>query len=178
MLEAATPSLKPTALVHPAAQRAIVSLSAFKGQGAALGDALGVALPSTPRRIRHNGADYLWAGPNAWLVISENPALFDELATVVAPFAAITDQSDGHCILRVIGPRSRALLAKLVPVDLYERSFAPDAVALTLAAHIGVKLWQEEDGAFALACFRSFAGALHHALLEAADEFETSPDRG
>ncbi len=176
MLEAAMPSLKPTAMVQLAAQRAMVSLSAFKGQGVALGQALGVALPSTPRRIRHNGADYFWAGPNAWLVISENPALFDELAAIVAPFAAITDQSDGHCIFRVIGAQSRAILAKLVPIDLHETAFAPDAVALTLAAHIGVKLWQEADGAFALACFRSFAGALHHALLEA--EFETTPDRG
>lgn len=178
MLEATMPSLKPTALVHPAAQRSIASLSAFKGQGAALGKALGAALPSTPRRIRHNGADYFWAGPNSWLVVSENPALFDEFSAIAAPFAAITDQSDGHCIFRVIGPQSRTILAKLVPIDLHERSFAADAVALTLAAHIGVKLWQEDDGAFALACFRSFAGALHHALLESSAEFETSPDRG
>ena len=178
MLEAAMPSLKPTALVQLAGQRTMVSLSAFKGKGAALGAALGVALPATPRRIRHDGADYFWAGPGSWLVISENPALFDELAAVVAPFAAMTDQSDGHCILRVIGPQSRAILAKLVPIDLHETAFAPDEVALTLAAHIGVKLWQEEDGAFALACFRSFAGALHHALLEAAAEFETTPGRG
>ena len=155
----------------------MVSLSAFKGKGAALGAALGVALPATPRRIRHDGADYFWAGPNVWLVISENAALFDELAAVAAPFAAITDQSDGHCILRVTGPHARAILAKLVPIDLHETAFAPDAVALTLAAHIGVKLWREADGAFALACFRSFAGALHHALCEAAAEFERSSNR-
>ena len=178
MLEAAMPSLKPTALVHLAAQRAMVSLSAFKGQSAALGQALGVALPATARRIRHHGADYFWAGPGSWLVVSENPALFDELSAVAAPFAAMTDQSDGHCILRVSGPQARAILAKLVPIDLHQTAFAPDAVALTLAAHIGVKLWQEDEGAFALACFRSFAGALHHALLEAAAEFEASPDRG
>ena len=52
MLEPAMPSLSPTAFVQRAAQRAMVSLSAFKGQSVALGDALGVVLPATPRRIR------------------------------------------------------------------------------------------------------------------------------
>ena len=178
MLEPAMPSLAPTAHVQLAPQRAMVSLSAFKGKGAALGGALGVALPTTPRRIHHHGADYLWAGPGSWLVVSENAALFDELSAAAAPFAAMTDQSDGHCILRVTGPQARAILAKLVPIDLHDTAFAPDSVALTLAAHIGVKLWQEADGAFALACFRSFTDALHHALLVAVAEFEATPGRG
>jgi heterotetrameric sarcosine oxidase gamma subunit len=58
-----------------------------------------------------------------------------------------------------------------VPIDLDERVFPPDAVALTLAAHIGVRLWREADGAFALACLRSFAHPLHHALQQAGEEF-------
>ncbi len=65
------------------------------------------------------------------------------------------------------------ILKKLLPIDI-ER-FAPDDVAITIAAHIGVRVWREGD-AYVLACFRSFAVALHHALAEAAAEF--SPGRG
>jgi heterotetrameric sarcosine oxidase gamma subunit len=89
----------------------------------------------------------------------------------------VTDQSDGHFLVRVKGPHAREILAKLVPIDLHESVFAPDAVAITLAAHIGIKIWREEDG-FVVACFRSFAAALHHTLLEAANEFHLTETRG
>jgi sarcosine oxidase subunit gamma len=177
MLDAATPALSPaTGTVQPVPHRAIVSLSAFKGQGPALSAALGVALPTTPRRVTHNGTTYLWSGPNAWLAISPSETLFETLSPA-APHAALTEQSDGHFLFRVTGPHARAILAKLVPIDLHESVFPADAVALTLAAHLGVKLWREDDS-FLLACFRSFAGALHHALLEASHEFEFLPARG
>jgi sarcosine oxidase subunit gamma len=174
MLDAAQPSLSPTASVHLPAPRTLLSLAAYKGQRAALSEALGVALPTTPRRIVHNGTAYLWTGPDSWLAISETPALD---LSAAAPHAALTDQSDGHILLRVTGAHPRAILAKLVPLDLDPRAFPEDAVALTLAAQIGVKLWREGED-FLLACFRSFAGALHHALLEAEAEFAPLRGRG
>jgi sarcosine oxidase subunit gamma len=173
MLEAHTPALRATSLVSVVAHHSIVSLSAFHGHS--LDAALGVTLPTTPRRITQSEVSYLWNGPNAWLAISENPSLFAELTQKLGTSAALSDQSDGFLRLRLIGPHARAALAKLVPIDLHPSAFPPDAVALTLAAHIGVKIWQDDDGAFILACFRSMAGALHHALLEATAEFE---DRG
>jgi len=44
--------------------------------------------------------------------------------------------------------------------------FGEDSTALTLAGHIPVQIWRE-DGQFAVACFRSFAKSLYHALIEA-----------
>ena len=172
MLEAAASTLAATACVQPLPHRSLVSLIAFRGKAEALNTALGVTLPITPRRITENATTYLWSGPNAWLAFSANPLRIEYLAAKAANLAAITDQSDGHFLIRVTGPHARAALAKLVPVDLHESAFPPDAVAITLAAHIGVKIWREDEG-FVLACFRSFAGALHHALLEAIAEFET-----
>jgi heterotetrameric sarcosine oxidase gamma subunit len=177
MLDAALPEFEATRQVQSVAPRSIVSLSAFRGKTPALAQALGVELPTTPRRITHDGVAYLWSGLNAWLAISENPGLLEELAAAAAGLAALTDQSDGHFLFHVTGPHARVVLAKLVPIDLHGNVFAPDAVALTLAAHVGVKLWREGEG-FVLACFRSFAGALHHALLEASHEFEPFQGRG
>jgi heterotetrameric sarcosine oxidase gamma subunit len=177
MLEAAAWEFAHTTYIQPLPYRGLISLIAFNGKAEALNTALGFALPSTPRRITENATTYLWAGPNAWLVFSESPELTGELAAKAENLAAVTDQSDGHFLVRVKGPHAREILAKLVPIDLHESVFAPDAVAITLAAHIGIKIWREEDG-FVVACFRSFAAALHHTLLEAANEFHLTETRG
>ena len=168
MLEAAKISYSSTAFVQVMEPRNIISLAAFKGQGGVLNQALSITLPITPRRISVDGLSYLWSGPDAWLLIgSATPDIADKIRNI----AAITDQSDGQSLFKVSGPFARAILSKLVPIDLHESAFAADAVALTIAAHIGVRLWREDDD-FIVSCFRSFAGALLHALGEAAAEFE------
>jgi len=165
MLEAELFAAPATAGIAVLPPRAIVSLIAFKGQAGALAAALGVPLPLTPSSVVHGPIRYLWAGPAAWLALSDDPALPARLAPHEA-LAAITDQSDAHIILAVTGPAARTILAKLIPIDLHESAFPAHAVALTLAGHIAIKLWREDD-AFILACPRSFAAALHHALVEA-----------
>lgn len=166
MLEAAHEAFAETEAVAPCAPRRIVSLLAYHGQGEALGQALGVNLPDTPRAVLDGGVRYIWAGPGAWLVMSGDPGRLDALMAL-SNLAAVSEQGDGHCLFRVQGPHMREILARLVPVDLSETVFTGDCVALTLAGHIGVKLWREGDG-FILACFRSFAASLHHALITAA----------
>jgi len=172
MLDAAIFEPPATPSVQPLPHRAIVSVAAFKGQIPALCAALGVDLPATPRRIVSSGTAWLWSGPAAWLAMSGAPDLYETLAGRAASLAAVTDQSDGRFLVSVSGPHARKILAKLVPIDLHPSVFPPDATALTLAAHIGVQLWQEEDQKFVIACFRSFGPALHHAFIEAAAEFD------
>jgi heterotetrameric sarcosine oxidase gamma subunit len=174
MLDASCPALPATTFVQPLTHRAIVSLSAFRGKTPQFQQVLGVELPATPRRVMHEGTTYLWSGPESWLAISDNPTLLENLGTAARNLAAVTDQSDGRSLFRVTGPYICSILAKLVPIDLHPSSFLRDATALTLADHIGIQLWQEDDGAFVLACFRSYGGALHHALVEAAQEFEAA----
>lgn len=147
MLDASFPALKPTSAITPLPPRRICSLASPTVNG-------------LPKAGLRNG-NTLWNGPNAWLVLDED----------AAPLAArtggrVTDQSDGLYLFSVSGPFAREILKRLVPIDLREASFAPDAVAITHAAHIGVRIWRE-GGAFILACFRSFAPSLHHALVEA-----------
>ncbi len=166
MLEAATLDFPAHEAVAPCAARRIVSIMAHRGQDGTLAQALGVVLPVAPRAVTMGGVRYLWAGPGAWLVMSDDPDRLDGLFAL-SHIAAVSEQGDGHCLFRVQGPRMRAILANLVPIDLSETAFFEDSVALTLAGHIGVKIWRETDG-FILACFRSFALSLHHALMTAA----------
>ncbi|MDE8345014.1 MAG: sarcosine oxidase subunit gamma family protein [Acidocella sp.] len=148
------------------AGRRLVSLLAFRGCDAALGQALGVALPVLARVVDFGGMRYLWAGPGAWLAMADDPARLDALFAIDA-MAAVSEQGDGRCLFFVNGPQAREILARLLPIDLSESAFGPDFVAISQAGHVGVMVWREGDG-FILACYRSFAGSLHHALNEAA----------
>ncbi len=147
MLDASLPALEATSAITPLPPRRICSLaSPTAGE-----------LPKAGLR-REN---ILWNGPNSWLVLDEDAS---HLAARTG--GAVTDQSDGLFLFAISGPYAREILKRLVPIDLRETAFAPDAVAITHAAHIGVRIWREEQN-FILACFRSFAPSLHHALVEA-----------
>jgi heterotetrameric sarcosine oxidase gamma subunit len=141
----------------------IISIAAYDGRVDALQTALGITLPHTLRSVSAGGAKYIWSGPDSWLVLAQDTAA---IAAQAAPFAAVTEQSDGRAVFRLAGPHARETLQKLLPIDLHESTFPPDATALTIAAHIGVQLWRDETGGWYLACFRSYAKALHHALTE------------
>lgn len=151
MLDETFPALAATSAVTPLPPRRISSLSSPTAGG--------LMLPQAGLR-REN---MLWNGPNSWLVLDE-----DALALAARTGGAVVEQSDGLFLFSVSGPHAREILKRLVPIDLREQIFAPEAVAITHAAHIGVRIWREEEG-FVLACFRSFAPSLHHALVEAED---------
>jgi sarcosine oxidase subunit gamma len=161
---------------------ALVSLIARKGQAEALAalvrSAYGIELPTSPRLAggpmpggREIG--FIWAGPDQWLARAEGvPDLDSELALALGRRAMVADQSDGRCVLRLSGPSTRQVLAKGIGLDLDARLFKPGDVALTLAEHIGVQLWQVDDKpSYEIAMFRSLAGSFWHWLSASAEEF-------
>jgi sarcosine oxidase subunit gamma len=159
MLDAAAPALPKHPALSLITPAALLSLS---------GDTAGLTLPATPRCLSFGEDLYIWSGPGAWLVMSAD-ASFETRLRNMAPAAKITLQTDGRTLLRFDFPAARAVLAKLVPIDLHESAFPGDATALTIAAHIPVQIWRDGD-AFVLACFRSYARALADAILEALPE--------
>jgi sarcosine oxidase subunit gamma len=169
----AVPALAGGASLLLAPPCSIVSVAAFDGQAAALGQALGVALPTAPRVITQGDATWAWSGVESWLAIGEDPDLVPKLAAAAGTRAAVVDQSHGKVILHLAGPRAPDVLAKLVPIDLHPSAFPADATALTLAGPINVQLWRHGPDGFALACMRSLAQALGEALAEAAAEYAT-----
>ncbi|MDE1907684.1 MAG: hypothetical protein KGH75_14670, partial [Rhodospirillales bacterium] len=89
-------ALAPHPFIGMAPPRRIRSLAAHKTTLPALETAMGVALPATPKRITHQGAEILWNGPRQWLVLGE--------LALPAELAAITEQTDGLCLLSLSGP--------------------------------------------------------------------------
>ena len=152
-----------------------------KGQISALAQRLreqfGIELPRGPRRHAAGGVAFAGIAPQAWLATSEaGDGFAASLTETIGALAAIADQSSGFALLRLTGPKVRDTLAKLVPLDLHERSFAAEDVAATLAAQVGITLWRLPDGAdgspvFELLLSRSVAGSFWHALASSAAEF-------
>jgi sarcosine oxidase subunit gamma len=93
------------------------------------------------------------------------------LKALLVGLASCSDQSHGRVILRIAGPRARALLAKGTPIDLHPSAFGPGRSAVTQMAHVGVHLIQTGEDAFELSVFRGFSENFWEWLTEQAEEF-------
>ena len=159
---------------------ALASVIARKGKAGQASEAarrsFGVELPETPRRTLGKGIEFLWAGPEQWLAVARDGLppgeLEARLAAVFAGLASVAEQSDGRTVLRISGPKSRDTLAKGLPIDLHPRVFRSGDTGLTVAALIGVQIWQiDETPTYEIAVFRGFARSFWHFLTEAAAEY-------
>lgn len=138
----------------------------------------GVELPRGPYRRQAHGLAFAGIGPETWLATQEHAGndFAMSLRKNVGATASVADQSDGYAVLRLMGPKLRDTLAKLIPLDVHPLTFKPGDVASTVAAHIGATLWRLEDAfdgspTFEVAVFRSLADSFWHALSEDAAEF-------
>ena len=139
----------------------ILIVIARAGQGAKVAAALA---PHAP----------LWAGPDQYFVVAEGRgegALYREVKAALAGIASVSDQSHGRVIIRVDGPKARAVLAKGTPVDLHADLFPVGKSALTQMAHVGVHLTRVGEDAFDLSVFRGFAESFWEWITEQAEEF-------
>ena len=85
--------------------------------------------------------------------------------------ASVSDQSHGRVVIRVEGPRSRAVLAKGTPVDLHAAEFPLGKSALTQMAHVGVHITRVSEDGFDLSVLRGFSESFWEWLCEQAEEF-------
>jgi heterotetrameric sarcosine oxidase gamma subunit len=139
----------------------------------------GVELPQARKTTGAGPVEFIWAGRDQWLAVSEagdGRALEQRLRSALGPAASLNDQSDGRTVLRLSGPRVRDALAKGVPVDLHPRVFKSADTAMTVVSYINVHLWRVDDApTYDIAMFRSFAVAFWDWLAAAAAEFGISP---
>ena len=143
---------------HP---MSIVTVIARTGQGEATAAVL-------------KGYEAQWAGPDQWFVLAQNRgegALCRELKAKLAGIASVSDQSHGRVIIRLAGPRARAVLAKGTPVDLHPDQFPVGKSALTQMAHIGVHLTRVGADTYDLSVFRGFAESFWEWITEQTEEF-------
>ncbi len=142
----------------------IATVIARKGKGKALNEALAAL----------KGVTILWAGPDQYFVQAEGRgegALAAELAAALAGIASVSDQSHGRVVIRVEGPKVRAVLAKGTPVDLHADEFPVGKSALTQMAHVGVHITRVGSDCFDLSVFRGFSESFWEWLCEQAEEF-------
>lgn len=143
---------------HP---MSIVTVIARAGQGAATTAAL-------------KGHDAQWAGPDQWFVLAEGRgegALYRELKAKLSGLASVSDQSHGRVIIRLTGPKARAVLAKGTPVDLHPDAFPIGKSALTQMAHVGVHLTRAGSDSYDVSVFRGFSESFWEWMTEQAEEF-------
>jgi sarcosine oxidase subunit gamma len=157
----------------------LATVAARKGEAEALKQAVvsayGVELPDGSRAVHGLSVSFIGYGPGQWLAVSETLAsetLARDLAERLRGLASISDQSGGRTVLRVSGPRARAVLAKGLPIDLHPRAFAPGSAATSTISLMGVQSWQVDDApTYELAIFRSVSASFWGWLTASAGEF-------
>jgi heterotetrameric sarcosine oxidase gamma subunit len=144
---------------------------------AALGTPFGRAVRSAAL-----GALVVGSGPGEWLVLgppdaaAELRAALTELVAGVDEFASVVELTHGRALVRLRGPDSAALLAKVCAVDLAD-AVTPDGAAFRSSlARVVTDVVRDDlpDGtrSYLLHCERSSGQYLAESLLDAGTEFD------
>lgn len=160
----------------------IARIAARRGQALEVAHRLreqfGLGPPDGPMSVSRAGVRIAGIGRATWLATRDEGgnAFAQSLRSSLGESASVCDQSDAYVILRLTGPKVRATLAKLVPVDVHERTFRMGDVAQTVCGYLNVVLWRLEDTpqgdpTFEIWVGRSLAGSLHQAISHGAAEF-------
>jgi len=142
----------------------ITAIQPFPGQEATVDTLLrplGLRFPAAGESLSHGGVRLHWAGRATAFLMGAAPP--EGLRTS----AALTDQSDGWAGLRLEGPGSAEVLARLVPLDLRMARFAPGRAARTPVNHMQALILRAGAEVFDIHVFRSMAGTAVHELTQA-----------
>jgi methylglutamate dehydrogenase subunit D len=142
-------------ILHPAT---LVSVITRKGKAKAVATVL--------QGLR--GAKVMQAGPNQYYVMAIPAAALKEK---LGAAASVIDQSHGRVVMRIAGPKARAVLAKGTPVDLHAKEFPVGTSAMTQMAHVSVHLTRTGPDEFTLSVFRGFSESFWEWLTVSAAEF-------
>ncbi len=148
-------------IVHPVS---LVQILARKGAAKSVAETL-----ASLKSVR-----VMQAGPQQYYVQASGKLegwLAADLKKRLGSKASVVDQSHGRVVIRIDGPKSRAVLAKGTPVDLHPEQFTLDQSAQTQMAHVGVHITRIGKNAFLVSVFRGFSESLWEWLESAAAEF-------
>ncbi len=154
--------------VRPRDGLGMLSVATPRGGVATLALALrehaGLVPPDPACWVGDDALALLWCAPGQYLAVGDAAAT-QRLADALRGTALTIDLTDARVVVRLSGPAVREVLTRVVPLDLHPRAMRPGHVASTIAAHIGVQLWQIDDTpSYDLSGPVSFAGSLLRAL--------------
>lgn len=150
------------------------TLVAGRDRGAVLARAcaaFGTDLCDAPRLSRGGDVEFYGTAPGRWLALSATTGLGGRLEAAFAPAASIFEQGGGLVVLEAAGEPMRAVLAKLVPLDLDPAVFAVGDAATTTAAHVNLTIWRQDSDRWRFAVGRSNLAAFLRAFAGASAEF-------
>ncbi len=145
--------------IAPLAFAPISAIAPFRGREADVAAMLGATL-EVGTAVALGDARLVWAGFGQWFLIGAP-------APDLGGAAAITEQGDGWAGLRLTGPATRDVLARLVPIDLDPAAFPPGRAARSLLGHVPALMVAIEGGC-ELFVPRSYAGTAAEEISHAA----------
>lgn len=173
----ARPALENRSAIHqlvdvtPAGPASRLSLRAPSASLAALGKALGLALPQQSKTSATSGArSALWLGPDEWLVIDEDGADLTALCAKVKAFHSAVDISHRNVGIVVAGKGAEATISAGCPQDLSPTAFPVGACSRTVMGKIEIVVWRRTELEFRVECWRSFSDYAFTFLAEAAKD--------
>ena len=134
----------------------------------------GDLLPVYAGALSPYGSRIAATGPGQWFAAGDRvltPGDLADIATLLSPRTAISDQSHGRVRIGVSGPDLRRLLAKSVAVDLHDAAFPVGHAATMLAGHVSINLARLSETAYEIIVLRGFAADLWESLRHQAFEF-------
>lgn len=108
-------------------------------------------------------------GERRWLSVGPGQAMALGAPLSADPGVAISDQSDAWALLRLEGPDTRDVLARLTSIDLRASRFGVGQTARTLLGHMSASITPVAEDAFDVMVFRSMAASAVHDLKRAMD---------
>ena len=134
---------------------------------------LGGALPeSASRAATLAGYRVMRIAPDQYWVVGGDTGLDERLrAAIAADAGSVTSLDGARTRLLIEGPAARALLGRLVAVDLDPTVFPTGGFAQTGIHHVGGLLFKADEDRFEFFALRTFAASTWEVMLDAACSF-------
>jgi sarcosine oxidase subunit gamma len=152
----------------------------------AVGDALGVALPSGVGQVAQGergeggAVSVVWLSPDEWLAVLGDEAETGVAGTAVARSLCVAlgerrgqvvDVSSNRTTLELSGPKARAVLDKTIELDLHPREFPVGRAVSTQMESVAVILWRTAENTWQLMPRASFTEHVVRWLTDGMREF-------
>ena len=140
----------------------MTSIAPYKGQADTVSKLLTeryeLGFPAPNRRLAKGKTQVLWFGMDQALLIGAQPD------PALAEHAAMTDQSDAWCAVKLEGEGAEDVLARLVSVDLRPSKFKRGHTARCDLMHMMASVTKTGSKTWQIMVFRSMAKTLVHDL--------------
>lgn len=152
----------------------------------ALGQVLGADLPDHVGGVSSGGRGpgrpvaVIWLAPDEWLAVLGDEAVTGESgrelvaageAVLAGERGQVVDVSANRATLQLSGPRARAVLDKVIHLDLHPREFAVGRAVSTLLESVQVILWRTGEETWVVMPRASFTEFVTRWLLDGMREF-------